>query len=467
MKNDDFLNKIGYISLFSTKECNQRCKYCYYFNTLNNCPENNMSGYEDAKYSPFLINKIKEYFPKFTQLQFWGAEPLLKTDELFKIIEQLRVNRNNTRFLMSTNFSHPKDVILHLLDKIFEESEYEDSLPNPRQFDYNRNNKYSIQISRDYPKEIHDLNRVDIDGNGTYDKIEENLLMVKEILKKRILNYGQLSIHTKPTKIIDNIMELGNFNFDEVFDYIKVRNKENMEIQKINKNVHIMENFIPDNAKVPYSMKSGEYYIEYFSKYFESFNKRLNEMTPSSLYPYLDQDFRSFVYSYIGNAKAFDLYCGAGYNQVAVHYNGDFYPCQRFFSVDKKIAEKYKIGNLLEDFIDNEKIKAIQEDFSILFNSQQLFIDNIFNPYYREYFDMFLPKEQVDYISNVIFNFFMSPSVNCIGDNIVDRKDPYQMNIGNMMKLFHPQIFTMWIKNINRNKKLYKEFFKLHFGVQC
>lgn len=160
------------IVLELTEACNLRCEYCIY-----NEHHPNFRGYsgkcmtfETAKKSIDLV--LNNYKGEEFALSFYGGEPLMNFPLLKKCIEYAKKAYPDVK--MSYSFT----TNLTLLTR--EMLDFFISLEN-----------IEILCSLDGPQDIHDRYRIDINGNGTYEKAIQNFeILLKEFYnleKKRIL----------------------------------------------------------------------------------------------------------------------------------------------------------------------------------------------------------------------------------------------------------------------------------------
>lgn len=153
-------NKIEKLTLQVTQNCNLRCAYCAYSgNNYNNRKHsNNVMPYEIMQKSiDFLMQHSTN--SKTVDIGFYGGEPLLEfknIKQLIEYIEQKYPYKSRTYSMTTNGTAFIDENIEFLLDK-----------------------KFDVIISLDGPKELHDINRVFSNGKGSFDKIMDNLLYIK------------------------------------------------------------------------------------------------------------------------------------------------------------------------------------------------------------------------------------------------------------------------------------------------
>ena len=160
-------------SFLVTEDCNLACKYC--FEKHN---KNYMTKEIARKGLDFICNNaIKEKQDHFHAMIF-GGEPLLNLDvveEIFKYGIEL-AEKNNIQFTTSivTNATIMNDKVKRIIKT------YKDKA------------KLSVQLSIDGVKEVQDAYRVTKNGKGSFNIVEKNVPIWKDIFKDNIY---ALSIH--------------------------------------------------------------------------------------------------------------------------------------------------------------------------------------------------------------------------------------------------------------------------------
>lgn len=144
-----FGNKnIEKIAVMITKRCNLNCKYCYII-------QNNQTFLQSK--IDTLIDFIKKTNGKDKTIIFVGGEPLLEFSLIKEICKKLeQIKDKKIKKIINTNGT--------ILTK--------DILDNINIFDV-------ISISLDGKKESHNLNRIDKERQGSFEKIKANILKIK------------------------------------------------------------------------------------------------------------------------------------------------------------------------------------------------------------------------------------------------------------------------------------------------
>lgn len=153
-------HRIQKITLQLTQNCNLRCDYCAY---SGNYHQRTHGG---GKMSYETICKSIDYAMKRADgvedlnIGFYGGEPLLEFENLKKAVGYIseRYRDRKVNYSITTNGTLLNDEIVRFLSA----------------------HDFSVLISLDGPKELHDQHRVFANGQGSFDRIMKNLQDIKE-----------------------------------------------------------------------------------------------------------------------------------------------------------------------------------------------------------------------------------------------------------------------------------------------
>lgn len=177
--------------IMPTEKCNFKCKYCY---------ETFKKGKMSLTVQDAIINYVKKNIRNHTELAviWFGGEPLEALDVIERLslafIDICQLARKPYSASMTTNgYNLTKAVYNKLYDlKV-----------------------YGYQITLDGCKEQHDNQRILLNGNGTFEKIVNNLLCIKKERKKGTA----FAIRTNFTKTIlsdiDKYLDFFSHNFGD------------------------------------------------------------------------------------------------------------------------------------------------------------------------------------------------------------------------------------------------------------
>lgn len=285
------------ITLFTTDMCNMRCKYCFEENKPIN---GTIMSFEVAKKSIDLLLKSNN---KDKGIDLFGGEPTLNLQLMKDIIKYVEKNKiNDIYFKLSTNLYNLNNDILNTI------KQYQKVLCRKN---------FGITVSLDGTKELNDKNRIDINGSGTFDKIMNNI----KLLKKEIPNIF-ISIHC--------VLTNNNFNkIDEIVDFL-ISNYNN----KLFDDISLAPVTSDTTEEIPE--------IKDIEKLFEIYYKiKYNNKYDESL---IDKLFGHFILYNCFEQECIS-YCQAGKEQIAVIPNGQILVCHRY--IEHPNAD-YSLGNILD-----------------------------------------------------------------------------------------------------------------------
>lgn len=164
-------NTIGFLRVSLTEYCNLSCKYCFVndiFKTKNEMSKKNLLK---------LLNWFLDINGNINPLvQYFGGEPLLRFDDIVEChnILQRRMNKK-------------------IIKSFREEIVTNGTLMTEDMAEYFVKNNIEITFSIDGWKSINDKNRIDSQGNGSYDRIVKGMELYKKC-------GGKLSAIITPTE---------------------------------------------------------------------------------------------------------------------------------------------------------------------------------------------------------------------------------------------------------------------------
>lgn len=324
-------NIIG-LTLNVTEQCNFRCRYCIFSDNYPDWP-----GYS-KKSMPFEIAKAAiDYFIRLSSsrertrkygnlgIGFYGGEPLLELELIKKCVKYTNSKR--------------------IKDKVFYNITTNGSMLNSEVIKYLIENNFNIALSLDGPQAVHDKNRVSLNGKGTFNRVLENILLIRE--KNEIYFKENISFSVVLGKDC-NILETYKF-FLEYFPEIKsffitspldTNNKYQNSLalnNKINRQYYGLYRLYMKSL-----MKQDT--CSYFMKsYYESSISKLIKRK------YIDK--KNLLFNNLGSLPL----CFPGGSKLFVSANGDFHICER-------VNRQYPIGNIREG-ISYNKVKKIMGDY--------------------------------------------------------------------------------------------------------
>jgi len=288
--------------------CNLACKYCFIENNPLSNQEYKKMNFETAKVAvdKFLKeiekNKIRE-----SQIIFYGGEPLTNWNIVKKVIDYIRIEKNNDiKLVLITNGTLlNKEIIKKLM-----------------------NNKVGIGISIDGPKFINDKNRIFKNNNNS---VYDNAMKSIKLLNEMNANYC-VSATVTPDVVK---------NEKEVFDWI-INNK----IKNVFWNLY------------HYSIKS-ENWKEHYKKMTDFILKAYTILKENNIG---EEKIKEQIEMFLNQTFKFHS-CGAvGLNQITIKPNGDVCICQGDSRISNRIS-----GNILKNEIDEILSNPINDEWTKMF----------------------------------------------------------------------------------------------------
>ncbi|MEZ6852320.1 Cys-rich peptide radical SAM maturase CcpM [Halodesulfovibrio aestuarii] len=158
--NEILCRRVEGITLQVTQQCNLRCKYCIYSGSYKSREHSGKKmSFEMAKKGVDFVLQRSVDIPTVA-INFYGGEPLLAFDLMKKVVEYAKKRAEGKKivFNVTTNGTLFTDENIRFLSE----------------------NAFSVMISLDGSKEVHDKNRVfAASGKGTFDAIMHNLQHIK------------------------------------------------------------------------------------------------------------------------------------------------------------------------------------------------------------------------------------------------------------------------------------------------
>jgi len=183
----------GNIELYLAEACNLRCKYCYV--DSHDALGNGLMPEEVALAAVDLVfRRSRDVVPNI-QITFFGGEPLLNKPVMKSVIrhsqELGRKHNKKVMYSLTTNATLMDDEVINLIKR------------------YN----FGLMISMDGPPEVQDDIRVDIHGNGSFQRAAEN---VKRLMRRRRRVTTRCTVSNRHLNLYDIVTFLEDFGFTRV-----------------------------------------------------------------------------------------------------------------------------------------------------------------------------------------------------------------------------------------------------------
>ncbi len=276
-----------------TRKCNLNCKYCY-----------EKKQNKDIKFKDIqnLIDGIIGRKEKQACIYFYGGEPLLKKDFIYKTIDYINSKKCKTKFKygITTN-----GILLDKEDINF----------------FKKNNFSIVALSIDGIKKVHDLNRKTVNGKGSFSIVEKNA----KLLLDNIENVIAMCVVTKNNieylaESVQYLINLGFYRINLQFNYLDKWNDS--DLKTIREEYTKVANIYATEIK-------EEHVVEI---------------------PIFDEKIKTFI----DNKYDCNFTCKMGRENVCINVDGNFYPCMQFIG-DKNFI----IGNCKEGIYEETRENII------------------------------------------------------------------------------------------------------------
>ncbi len=295
----------------SSSKCNLNCKYCFYHDVSDNRMVQDY-GFMTEKTTLNIIQKslIDADGGQIT-FAFQGGEPTLMGLDYYESfidsVNQYNLKNSKINYAIQTN-----GIVI-----------------DENWASFFKKNNVLVGLSLDGPKDIHDLNRLDKKGDGTY----KSAIAASKVLDEYDVDYNLLIVVTS----------LVARKIDKVYNFFKSKGYKYLQ-------------FIPcidpiENEKTKYSL-STEQYKEFLCKLFDKwYNDIVNGNIISIRY------FDNIMAMFLGMPPESCDMVGKCSIQNVIEADGSLYPC------DFYVLDEVKLGNLNTDTLTSVQESSIAKSF--------------------------------------------------------------------------------------------------------
>ena len=302
---DKYKLLIENMTIFLTEQCNMRCKYCF----EEDKPINSTLMSKEVLFKSFDLlrnNKCRDSENTDCGAQIFGGEPTLHIKAFHWMIEYIETyydefKANPFIIKVATNALHLSDELLECYKKL-----------------HSLIGRYLIiATSMDGFKELHDKFRIDINGNGTFDRVINNLKTLRAAIP-RITIYANCVLSEENMKHTKNI-----YYFLESLCTDNTINNFDMTL------------VTEDTTQLPESHENLEYTINACLEILDEFgdNQYIQARIPFVLLR--DEPTNTRI-----------THCDAGEHMISITPDGKVQFCHRYITEPDK--DKYSIGNILD-----------------------------------------------------------------------------------------------------------------------
>ncbi|MFL0164046.1 anaerobic sulfatase maturase [Candidatus Clostridium helianthi] len=282
--------------------CNLHCKYCFYYDITEHRNEKNY-GLMSYNTLEILVKKVFEYGDNIVGFTFQGGEPTLAGLNFYKNLIDMQ-KKYNTKNLIVNNAIQTNGIII-----------------NDNWGEFLAKNNFLAGLSLDGPKDIHDQNRIDVNGTGSYKRIEKTI----KIFNKYKVQYNILSVVTK--SVARHVQKIYKYYSKNEFNYLQF--------------IPCLDPLDSEAGKNTYSL-TPEDYEEFLKNLFDLWYKDFKEGKKISI-----RMFDNIIQILLGlRPESCDMN-GRCSSNLVVESDGSCYPC------DFYVIDEWNIGNIKENNIDN------------------------------------------------------------------------------------------------------------------
>ena len=287
---------VAYLSIPTVHSCNMKCRYCFADAGMT------YKGKEKVMTPEKLDEILIFFFSTFMDHSKYridfvsGGEPLLNLEVIKQTNDKVKeMSNKETLIWMATN----------------------GLLLNGENVDYLNNNNIQFGVSIDGTKEFHDANRIDVNGNGTFDRIMENIQMIKDnkTYNRNTKDIWVLTTITAETNsLVDILKEYRKRGIRRVQMKIVRAGKENIS----GLNEQTVNHFIQLYRELITFLKN-----EIFLNKLDSIEMIMNR-----------NDMFGKVLITLLLREPCITRCLAGRDKISISADGSIYPCEEFIGVE-------------------------------------------------------------------------------------------------------------------------------------
>ena len=282
--------------------CNMRCQYCFYADEQQKREAPNY-GIMEEQVLRMVLTRVLDYADGACTIAFQGGEPTCAGLPFFQSVVRLE-RELNTRGVAIHNAIQTNG---YLVDDQWAE--------------FFAENHFLVGVSLDGPQEVHDLNRLDSQGKGTYNRVMKAIAC----LKKHGAQVNVLTVVTNTT--CRSIRKIYRFLRRNGLDYQQY--------------IPCLDPLGEERGGHPYSLTS-EAYARYLKDLFDCWYE---DAAKGELLD--NRYFTNLLLILMGRRPEA---CGMGElcgRQYVVEADGSVYPC------DFYVLDQWRLGNFLTDTVED------------------------------------------------------------------------------------------------------------------
>lgn len=295
----------------SSSMCNLNCRYCFY-KDISNKREQYSYGFMKDSTLEAIIKKGIEYAEEECTIAFQGGEPTLIGLDFFKKVIQFQ-NKYNTKHIAIHNSIQTNGFVL-----------------NEEWVNFFKDNNFLVGLSLDGIKYTHDHNRIDPNGNSTFNQIMQTI----HLFDSHNIEYNILTVVNKQTAAKAN----------RIYNFYKKNNLKYLQF------IPCLDPIGETQGQNDYSLTPKDYGI-FLNTLFDLWYQDFKNGKIISI-----RQFENYIEMLLGYPpEACGMSGACGYQHV-IESDGSVYPC------DFYVLDEFCLGNLKESTFEeiNSKRKEIQ-----------------------------------------------------------------------------------------------------------
>jgi len=279
----------------ASSACNLQCTYCFYEDVSSQRQVKNY-GMMKTETAETLIQRAFEYAETFVTFVFQGGEPMLIGLSFYEFFCDKVRDYNNKKikvnYALQTNGTLIDDAFAVFFAK----------------------ENFLLGISLDGPKDIHDLNRKNKLGQGSYNSVIKGI----KILQKYNVDFNILTVINRT--VARHPQKIYKFFKSQGFNYLQF--------------IPCIDNFADKRGASAYSLKP-EHYGEFLCRLFDLYESDLWSQQPTSI-RFFD-NLIQMVRGYLPESCDMMGHCST---TSVVEADGSIYPC------DFYVLDQWYLGNI-------------------------------------------------------------------------------------------------------------------------
>lgn len=291
---------INFLIKPASSNCNLTCKYCFY-NSISENREIASYGIMKEDALEAVIKKGLDYAEYYCGFAFQGGEPTIAGLEFFQKCIELQ-NKYNTKKLKISNSLQTNGMLI-----------------DEKWATFLHDNNFLVGLSLDGPKEVHNLHRINLKGDGSFNRIMKTV----NIFNKYKVEYNVLYVVTSQSCRYAN--KIYNFFKEKGFKYLQF--------------INCLDPLNVEPGKQKYSLKPED--LEKFLKI--TFDLWYEDFVKGN---YISiRYFDNLISILLGNRPEACNMIGVCQCNCVIEGDGGVYPC------DFYVLDKWRLGNIKDNDI--------------------------------------------------------------------------------------------------------------------